>query len=374
MKITSATLYLASGLLAAFATAAHAEDCGKVSIAKMNWKSASLLAEIDRFILTNGYGCEVTLVDGDTIPTFESMNRNGTPDVAPEMWIGSIREELDAAIDEGRLHFAAKALADGGVEGWWIPAYLANAHPEIKTIEDALSHPELFANPDDETGSAAPETADSAVADNESATMPGDAKPAMPAKGVVHNCPETWSCRITTANLFRAYGAEAKGFVLEQAESGDALRNSVIKAFDEHRGWLGYYWAPTALLGKHDMVRLSFGVPYDRTQWNTCTVVENCPDPKPNAWPNSLVFTVVTDSFKTNEGQGYAYLERRSWHNRTVNAMLAWMDENNATAEEAAIHFLKEDDAVWMEWVSLDAASRIESALKEGAKDEAPAE
>ena len=54
--------------------------------------------------------------------------------------------------------------------------------------------------------------------------------------------------------------------------------------------------------------------------------------------------------------------------------MLAWMDENNATAEEAAIHFLKEDDAVWMEWVSLDAASRIESALKEGAKDEAPAE
>jgi UTP:GlnB (protein PII) uridylyltransferase len=31
----------------------------------MNWQSAELLAQVDRFILQTGYGCQVELVAGD---------------------------------------------------------------------------------------------------------------------------------------------------------------------------------------------------------------------------------------------------------------------------------------------------------------------
>lgn len=120
---------------------AAAAECGRVTIANMNWQSAEVLAHIDRFILEHGYGCDAELVPGDTMPTLTSMMEKGEPDVAPEAWINGVREPLEKAVAEGRLHYAAKSLADGGVEGWWIPKHVADAHPEIRTIADALSGP-----------------------------------------------------------------------------------------------------------------------------------------------------------------------------------------------------------------------------------------
>ncbi|NVK00957.1 MAG: ABC transporter substrate-binding protein, partial [Oceanospirillaceae bacterium] len=51
---------LAVSLLAASTGAfagAHG-SCGSVQIADMNWASATLIANIDRFILENAFGCE----------------------------------------------------------------------------------------------------------------------------------------------------------------------------------------------------------------------------------------------------------------------------------------------------------------------------
>jgi glycine betaine/proline transport system substrate-binding protein len=60
--------------------------CGKVTIAEMNWPSASVIANVDALILKHGFGCEVDLVTGDTMPTGTSMIENGEPDIAPELW------------------------------------------------------------------------------------------------------------------------------------------------------------------------------------------------------------------------------------------------------------------------------------------------
>ncbi|MEO8409954.1 MAG: glycine betaine ABC transporter substrate-binding protein, partial [Propionivibrio sp.] len=64
-------------------------ECGRVKVTNMNWQSAELLAEIDKIVLTEGYGCEVEVVLGDTMPTVTSMIEKGQPDVAPEVWINT---------------------------------------------------------------------------------------------------------------------------------------------------------------------------------------------------------------------------------------------------------------------------------------------
>ena len=97
MKKLLASTILAAGLYG-FAGSAQAAECGEVSIAEMNWASAGVAAHVDKLILENGYGCTVTLVTGDTMPTFTSMNEKGEPDVAPEMWVNAVRTPLDAAI------------------------------------------------------------------------------------------------------------------------------------------------------------------------------------------------------------------------------------------------------------------------------------
>ena len=75
--------------LVSFSGLANAE-CGKITIADMNWASASLMANVDKVILETGYGCEVELVPGATMPTFTSMNEKGEPDVAARVNVSSI--------------------------------------------------------------------------------------------------------------------------------------------------------------------------------------------------------------------------------------------------------------------------------------------
>ncbi|PQM56627.1 MAG: ABC transporter substrate-binding protein, partial [Rhodobacteraceae bacterium] len=38
--------------------------CGSISMADMNWPSATLMANVDKIILEEGYGCVIEMVAG----------------------------------------------------------------------------------------------------------------------------------------------------------------------------------------------------------------------------------------------------------------------------------------------------------------------
>ncbi|AUH35128.1 glycine betaine ABC transporter substrate-binding protein [Paracoccus tegillarcae] len=327
-KIALALLGLTFAAPAAFAQ----ESCGDVSIAEMNWASAGLAAWVDKIILEEGYDCDVSLVNGDTVPTFTSMNEKGEPDLAPELWVNAVKIPLDAAVAEDRIVIASEILTDGGVEGFWVPTALAEEHG-IVTIEDALAHPELFPGAEDQS------------------------------KGAFFNCPSGWACQIITANQYRAIGAEEKGFELVDSGSAAGLDGSIARAFNREEGWLGYYWAPTAILGKFDMTMLELGVEHEREEWDNCTVVQDCPEPTLNEWPRSDVFTAVTKEFSSENAITMDYLQARAWSNDTVNSILAWMGDNQATNEDGAYYFFETFPDVWQAWLPEDVAAKVQDAL-----------
>jgi len=319
---------------AGLASVASAQECGRVTIVNMNWQSAEVLANVDKIILSEGYGCDAELVIGDTVPTLTSMTEKGEPDIAPEGWIDLLPEVVTRGIKEGKLVSTIAALSDGAVQGWWIPKYIAEAHPDIKTIDDALKHPELFPAPED------------------------------PSKGAVFNGPQGWGGTVVTAQLFKAYEAEKAGFVLVDTGSAAGLDGSLAKAYERGEGWMGYYWAPTALLGKYEMVKLDHGVPFDEAEWKRCNTVADCPDPKRNHWPADSVQTLVTTRFAERAGPAVMdYLKTRSWSNETVNKLLSWMTDNQATGEEGAEYFLRNNEDIWTKWVSPEAAEKIKKAV-----------
>ena len=265
------------------------------------------------------------------MPTATSMMEKGEPDIAPELWINAVRTALDAATAEGRLHYAAEVFSDTGEEGWWIPQYIADANPEIQTVSDALARPDLFPHPE------------------------GDG-------GGLYTCPSGWNCQLSTGNLFKAFGGEEAGFRIIDPGSGGALAGSIAEAYEKEQGWFGYYWAPTAILGKYPMKKLSFDTPHDNDEWNSCTSQEDCADPQKNSWVVSSVYTVVTDNFKQKAGIGMDYIVKRALPNSTINALLAWKDDNQATGEDAAFYFL-ENYTEWHDWVDFGARLKIENAL-----------
>ena len=79
--------------LTSFSSIANA-GCGKLVIAEQNWASAELMANVDKVILEKGYGCEVELIPGATMPTFTSMDEKGEPDMNPEQWANAVYTPL----------------------------------------------------------------------------------------------------------------------------------------------------------------------------------------------------------------------------------------------------------------------------------------
>lgn len=312
--------------------AVAASDCDDIIVANMNWSSAEIIAEIDKLILSSGYGCTVQFSNGDPVTSFESMKKSGTPHIFPEFWLTSAGAELDALVDSGEALVAGDVLSDGGEEGWWIPQYIADEYPNITSVEEALRHPELFPAPEDES------------------------------LGAVHNCPAGWDCEIPTSNLFKAYLAGGKGFTLLGTGSAAELDASVASAYADGAGWLGYYWSPSALLGRYDMVRLT-SVEHDPKHWKECTQVVECPDTQENDWPSSRVVSLISDEFASKSDELADYVSRRQFDNKTMNELLGWAGDSQATGEEVAVYFLTHYQDVWTSWVPDDVELKVLTEL-----------
>ncbi|MEL6751487.1 MAG: glycine betaine ABC transporter substrate-binding protein [Pseudomonadota bacterium] len=314
----------------------HAK-CGDVTMAEMNWASAELMANVDKFILENGYGCNVELVQGGTTQIFASMNEKGNPEIAGELWVNAVREPLNKAVEEGRMEILVKGPITELGEGWWITPAFAEKHPELDSVEKVLERPDLFPDSED------------------------------PSKGAFIGCPAGWGCQLANASLFRAFDMEAKGWRLVDPGSAAGLDGSMAKAAERGEPWFGYYWSPTALIGKYNMKLLKWDTPWGGSEnWDGCIVKpeDECADPKPSSYTESEVNTVVTKSFLEGGSEvAKGYLEKRVFPGAVMNGMLVYMTDEQASGADATIEFLKKHEDVWTSWVAPEVAEKVKAAV-----------
>lgn len=305
--------------------AAMAADCGEVSIAEMNWASAKIVVAVSEFLLEQGYECDVKVVPSDTTPAVTSLAENGEPDIVPEMWPNSAGDVYDKLKEGGEIVELTSVLDPGGVEGWWIPSYLSEEHPELKTIEGVLENPELVGN-------------------------------------MFNNCPDGWGCRVVSDNLARAFDLEGHDIEVFNHGSGETMATSMAAAYENEEPWFGYYWAPTTPLGKYDMVSVDLGE-YDEDAHKANQNADN-PDPKPSAFPTAPILTIVTKAFSESHPDETELMSNVAFKTETMSSLLAWQDENNATAEEAAVYYLQNNQDEWSGWLNDSASEKLSELLK----------
>ena len=307
-------------------------ECSDITLAAFSWQSSEAMTYVDQFILANGYGCKVEVVAGETVPTITSLIEKGQPDVISEATPSLLGDVYTNGAAEGRVSQIGTAISDGQVSGWYIPQYLAEAHPEIKTVEDAIAHPELFPAPED------------------------------PSKAGVIQGPQGWGDTVVTAQLYKALDLDNKGFTLVPSGSAAALDGAIAKAYEQKQGFLAQYWAPTSLLVAYPMVRLEMA--HDAAEWARCTSVQDCPDPKPNYWKQAEMVTLAASEFTADADPAVmSYFGSRSWTQAEVSAVMAWMTENQANGEDGAKWFLANMPDVWTKWVPAEVAEKVKSAL-----------
>jgi glycine betaine/proline transport system substrate-binding protein len=308
--------------------------CGtdrQIDIAEMTWASAAALAHIHAKILDEGFGCNVEIVTGDTVPTSTSMLTRGSPAIAPELWTSAIQEQWEKGIAAGDVVSLGDAIDGGALEAWFIPSYMAEEHPELQTAQDVVDHPELFPDPED------------------------------PSKGRFYSCPPGWACELANVALFEAYDMEENGWRLFSPGSGGNLDASIARAFEREAPILFYYWGPTAILGKYDVKQLDMP-PVDLEAYQ-CNTDPDCGPARKTSWPSSPV-VVGAASWVTDEAPAVAeYFGNVAMSSDQISALLAWADENKADAEATAVNFLKTEEDVWTKWVTPEVADKIRASL-----------
>ena len=158
---------------------------------------------------------------------------------------------------------------------------------------------------------------------------------------------------------------EKKGWLLVDPGSAAGLDASMAKAAERGENWFGYYWSPTALIGKYGMVPVSMGEWGGSENWDGCIVKpeQECADPKPSSWTKSEVHTVITAELGKRGGPAVEYLQKRIFPGPVMNSMLVFMNEEQAVGADAAVEFLVNHEDIWTAWVSADAAAKIKASL-----------
>ena len=310
-------------VMAGSAGAARAE-CGEVSITQMDWASASIVTAVSKFLMEQGYGCEVTAMPSSTPTALTSVAETGEPDILTELWVNTA-PAYERMRDAGEIVELGPVLSDGGVEGWWVPDYLVEAHPELATLDGVLANPELVG-------------------------------------GRFHGCPDGWACRTIDDNMDEVIGFEDQGIEVFDHGSGETLATSIAAAYADEAPWFGFYWAPTAVLGKYPMTMVEIA-PHD-AETHACNSDPECPDPGLSNYPAADVMTAVTADFQEREPEIAELMSKVAFTNEQMGEILAWQEDQSASPDEAAVYFLSNNPDVWSEWLSEEARGRLSALIE----------
>ncbi|WP_248765892.1 ABC transporter substrate-binding protein [Pseudomonas protegens] len=307
-----------------------------IHFADLNWESGSLITEILRIMVEQGYGLPTDTLPGTTI-TLETALANNDIQVIGEEWAGRSPVWVKAEA-EGKV----QALGDtvkGATEGWWVPEYVIKGDPakgikplapELRSVTDLARYKDVFKDPE------------------------------SPDKGRFLNSPIGWTSEIVNQQKLKAYGLQ-DSYVNFRSGSGAALDAEISSAIRRGKPILFYYWSPTPLLGRFKLVQLQ-EPPFDAQAWKTLTDADN-PNPRPTRSLASRLSIGVSTPFQQQYPQLAQFFAKVDLPIEPLNRALAQMSENHSAPRDVARAFLKQHPDVWRTWVPQDVADKIAATL-----------
>ena len=296
-----------------FAACSGGEDSLETLVfGDLSWDSVHVHNRIAAFIIENGIGMyEAEYTAADTLVTINGLAQ-GDVDVVMESWHSNYRDVYDRGVASGDIIDLGKNLPDAP-QAWWVPRYLVEGPyamaPDLKSVSDLPDYVELFPDPED------------------------------PDKGIVYAGVSGWSQLAISEELFAEYGLE-ESFNLGIAGSGPALAATMVGAYEKREPWVGYYWEPTALMGRLDMV------PLEDSEYEPADV---------NILVNSSVLERAPDVVE--------FLRNYSTTIADNNEILSKIETMTWDAGRTAIWFLENKESVWTAWVGEDVAEKVKDAL-----------
>ena len=302
-----------------------------VVFAGMDWQSNAFHTAVAQKVLEAGYNCKTDVLPGTTIPLLQGVAQ-GDIDVVMEVWKDNVTEVWNRGLRRRQVVELGTNFPDA-VQGWYVPRYLVEGSdalaPGLKAVSDLPVYKALFVDPEE------------------------------PQKGRFYNCIAGWNCEVINSAKLKAYGLDDY-FTNFRPGTGAALAAAIASAFIREKPIVTYYWGPTWVLGKYDMVMLD--EPLYETEVFTALATSDDPV-RATAYPVVEVVIGANRRFAEQAPTIIAFLKRYETDAALVSDALAYMEETAGTAEDAANNFLNTRFDLWSSWVDESTASRIRESL-----------
>jgi len=198
------------------------------------------------------------------------------------------------------------------------------------------------------------------------------ADPEAPGKGRMTSCISGWTCYTINLVKHKVYGLD-EFYTNFDPGSGGALDAAIAGAFKKKKPVFSYYWTPTGLMGKVDLVKLE-EPKYDIGCWEEMIlVVEDIKANGPEVYKPTCACEYVNMSLTKAASTTFAnkaenkpildFIKNYTLPTATVNKSLAYyMDESGGDMEDTAKNFLKNNN-MWEKWVPGDVKKKVKASL-----------
>lgn len=310
------------------ATISQADNANKeIAFADAGWDSIKFHNAVAGLIAQELYGYTWREVPGSSTVLHEGLLKNEI-DVQMEMWSNNLatydKDLKDGKFKELSINF------DDDYQGFYVPRYVIEGDPErgieaiapdLKYVWDLKNYPELF--PDDEKA----------------------------GMGRIYGSIPGWEIDKVLYNKYLHYGLD-ENFIYFRPGSDAALSSAITAAYEKGEPIAAYYWEPTWLLGKYDMVLLE-DEPYDPDTYL---------DGK-TALPAVKVTVGVSPAFYEDNPEMVEFLSNYKTSSALSSEALAYMQDTGANYVETARWFLTEHSELLDEWLNEEDAEKMKGLL-----------
>ena len=325
--IAAVAILLAAAVLAGCGEKAAKPKDITIVFGEAGWDSIKFHDAVAMYIIQKAFGYKTEEVSGATAITYSALLK-GDVDVYMEIWTDNLASYEDD-ISSGKIKEVGINF-DDNAQGLYVPRFVIEGDPErgiepmapdLEFVADLAKYSHVFK--DFET----------------------------PGKGRIYGAIPGWEVDNIVFAKYQHYGLE-NNFVYFRAGSDAALAAAFAAAYEKGQPIVGYYWEPTWLTGKYDLVLLK-DEPYDPAVYRS----GQC------EFPAVPVTICVSAQMEEKAPEVVRFLEKYRTSSAMTSAALAYIENNNAFYMDAAKWFLQEHEDVWTAWLDDKGVKAVKDSL-----------
>ncbi len=282
-----------------------------IKFAENPWSGSAVNVAVAKILLEEqmGYPVEVTTLDENAQWTALAT---GDLHASLEVWPSGHAENVAEYIDGQKVVENGGLLGPVGEIGWFTPKYMIDQHPELATWEG-------FADPELAKLYATAETGDKGQ------FLAGDPSWVQYEEQIIPNL--GLSMQVVVAG------------------SEEAILAALDAAYSREDAVLFYFWTPHSIFAKYDLALVELPEYSDECYAKAESGGVDC------AYPSDDLFKIFSAELKDYAPDAYTFLKNFNYTTQDQITMIAAVELDNKSAEEAARAWIDANEATWKAWL-----------------------